>query len=162
MRTNFTLEGLGKVCGVTGRVLSAGDPFRTALFEEKGQLLRRDYAPEAWDGAPPGCIAFWQGRVPRQGSKSPTAIPDEVLFDCFLHMGEPAEPERQKLRYVLALLLMRRRKLRFVDATVEGGSEVMLLRGGKGAESYRVIDPKLTAVELETVQDDLFRVLGWD
>jgi hypothetical protein len=38
----------------------------------------------------------------------------------------------------------------------------MLLRDSKSGSRHEVPDPRLTDAEMSSVQDEVFRVLGWD
>ena len=64
-------------------------------------------------------------------------------------------------RYVLALLLMRRKRLKFEEARYEGDQEVLQLRCAKTGAQHRIVNPRLSEVEMGAVQEEVFKVLGW-
>src|SRR6185437_4006690 len=72
------------------------------------------------------------------------------------------EPRRLRFRYVVALLLMRRRRLKFDQTQQDGAQEVLLLRCTRTGARHTVVNPSLTDEELATVQDDVFQALGWE
>ncbi len=152
-----------RVCAATGRSLAAGERVYSALTDEAGRFVRRDYAADAWAGPPDGAVAHWAGRVPATaGPKKPT-FNEELLLDCFHHLGGRAEPDRAAFRYVVALLLMRRKRLKFEDVrAVPGGASVLVLRDAKGGGRHEVPDPKLSDAQAEAVQGEVFRLLGWE
>ena len=160
--SNYQLQGPAKQCTATGRVLWAGDAFCSALTDEAGQFVRRDYAREAWKEPPPGTIAWWAGRIPEGGAVPKPTINEPLLVDCFEHLTDTVEPDRLNFRYVVALLLMRRKRFRFDDLRKTGDREVMLLRDMKTNRKHEVLDPKLTDEAMETVRQEVFRVLGWE
>jgi hypothetical protein len=160
--TPYAIHGPGRQCCVTGRTLRPGEAFYSALADEDGQFIRKDYAADAWPGPPPGCIGYWKGRVPAGAEKRRLTINEELLLDCLGHLSEATEPSRLNFRYVVALLLMRRRRLRFEDARKEGDLEVLHLRDTRSGTIYRVMDPRLGESEMAAVQDEVFKVLGWD
>ncbi len=152
-----------RTCSVTGRELVAGEKCFTALIDEAGKYGRRDYAAESWDGPPPGTVAFWAGRVPASERPRKPTFNEELLVDWFHHLADRTEPDRVRFRYVVALLLMRRRRLKFEDATQPaGGDAVLWVRDAKSGARHAVPDPKLTADEAADVQAEVFRVLGWE
>ena len=65
-------------------------------------------------------------------------------------------------RYVVALLLMRRRRLKFEEAFQESGQEVLRLRCVRTRAQYDVVNPRLTEAEMTAVQEEVFKVLGWE
>jgi hypothetical protein len=71
------------------------------------------------------------------------------------------EPAKIKFRYVLALLLMRRKKLKLVEAHRDGDQDVLVLHAPQRGERVSVVDPQLSEEEMNAVQDEVFEVLGW-
>ena len=88
-------------------------------------------------------------------------INDELLVDCFEHLGAATEPGQRNFRYVVALLLMRKKRFKFEDVRKHGYQEFILLRDVKSGARHEVPDPRLTDAEMTAVQDEVFRVLGW-
>src|SRR5215472_12455874 len=125
-------------------------------------LLRRDYAAEAWQGPPPGAFSFWCGRVPAAEQGRKLRIDDDLLADCFQRLEGQTEPAQVNFRYVVALLLMRRKRFKFEEARVEGGQEILRVRCVRTRATHRVINPRLTEEQMVAVQDEVFKVLGWE
>src|SRR5260370_576636 len=84
MTTSYPIQSHTRVCAVTGRALPPGQRYYSALFDEAGQFVRKDYAAEVWHGAPENAIAFWTGRVPEQNQKRRLVFDDELLLECFV------------------------------------------------------------------------------
>ena len=63
---------------------------------------------------------------------------------------------------IVALLLMRRKRFKFEEARTEGDQEVLCLRCVRTRTRHEVVHPRLTDEELAAVQDEVFKVLGWD
>src|SRR5262249_21946996 len=132
------------------------------LVDEGGKFLRKDYSSEAWQGPPEEAFGFWVGRVPSQDDKRRPQIDDEMLVDCFRRLEGQTEPARIHFRYVVALLLMRRKRFEFDEARVEDGQEVLTLRCVRTRTKHQVVNPRLTEEEMAAVQEEVFRVLGWE
>jgi hypothetical protein len=64
-------------------------------------------------------------------------------------------------RYVVGLLLMRRKRLKFDDVRTENDVEILRLRCGQTRQVHDVVNPALGDDEIQTVQDEVFKVLGW-
>ncbi len=77
------------------------------LVEEAGEVVRRDYSAQAWNEPPAEAIAWWRGKMPPQGDATPA--PREVLLSLLDEWND--HPEKASARYLLALLLVRRRVL---------------------------------------------------
>jgi hypothetical protein len=159
---DYQIQENTRRCSVTGRELQPGERFFTVLLEEGGKFQRKDYSTEAWQGPPPGAFSFWAGKVPpREESRRPK-IDDELLFDCFCRLENDKEPARVNFRYVVALLLMRRKRFKFEEAKQVDGQEVLVLRCTKTREAYQVTNPRLTEEQMLAVQEEVFKVLGWE
>jgi hypothetical protein len=159
--TDYQIQPNTRRCAITGRELQPGERFYTALLEDGDTFQRKDYCSEAWQGPPPGTFSFWSGRVPaEQGNRRPP-IDDELLLDCFQRLEGQTDPARVNFRFVLALLLMRRKRLKFEDARREQAHEVLILRCTRTGATSEVVNPQLTEEAMAAVQDEVFRVLGW-
>jgi len=160
--TNFDIQGPTRRCSVTGRDLVAGEKYVAALTDQAGRYVRADFAAEVWPGPPAGCVAFWPGRVRAAASRKP-AFPDALLVDWFRDLAGNPDPSRINLRYVVALLLMRRKRLKFEDlARTPAGDPVLVVRDAKTGTRHDIPDPRLTEAEVGAVQAEIFGVLGWN
>jgi hypothetical protein len=159
--TDYQIQAPTRRCAATGRELRPGERYHSVLLDEGGAFARRDYAPEAWAGPPPGAVAFWAGRVPTAGETRRPPIDDELLVECFHRLDGAAEPAKVQFRYVVALLLMRRKRFKFEDIHKDAAGETLTLRDTRTGDRYTVADPGLTEEAMAAVQDEVFRVLGW-
>jgi hypothetical protein len=159
---DYQIEASTRRCAITGRELRPGEKYYSVLLEEGGKFVRQDYGYEAWQGPPAGTFSFWLGRLPAEDENRRARIDDDMLLDCFQRLEGQTDPGRVNFRYIVALLLMRRRRLKFEEARTERGSEVLCLRCVRTRVQYRVIDPQLTEEECAAVQEEVFRVLGWE
>ena len=160
--TEYQIEASTRRCAATGRDLKPGEKYYSVLLEEAGRLVRRDYAGEAWKGPPEGAFSFWAARVPAQEDGRRPRIDDDLLADCFQRLEGQTDPGRVNFRYVVALLLMRRKRFKFEEARTDGGQEVLSLRCVRTRALHHVINPRLTEEEMAAVQEEVFKVLGWE
>jgi hypothetical protein len=159
----FDIQGPTRVCAVSGKALAAGDAFVAVLSDRDGSFVRTDYAADAWTGPPAGAVAYWSGRVPAADVPRTPRIDDAILFDCLDHLAADTDPSRVSFRYVVALLLLRRRRLKFEDhRRLPDGTEIMILKDARTGGRVEVADPGLTEDRIEQVQADVFHLLGWE
>jgi hypothetical protein len=160
--TDYQIQPSTRRCALTGRELRPGEKVFTALLEDGGKFLRQDYSSEAWQGPPPGAFSFWCGRVPARDEARKPRIDDELLLDCFQRLEGQADPNRVSFRYVVALLLMRRKRLKFDEARKDGERELLYLRCARTGAKHEVVNPRLTEGQMVAVQEEVFKVLGWE
>jgi hypothetical protein len=159
---DYQIQANTRRCAATGRELRPGERFYTVLLDQDGKFVRQDYSSEAWQGQPAKAFSFWAGRVPAADESRRPRIDDELLMDCFRRLDGQLEPQRVNFRYVVALLLMRRKRLKFEEARVEHGQEVLRLRCARSRQQYEVVNPRLSDEEMAAVQEEVFKVLGWE
>jgi hypothetical protein len=159
---DYQIQPHTRRCFLTGRELKPGEKYFSVLLDEAGQFVRHDYSAEVWQGPPDGAFSFWAGKVPAaDGSKRPR-IDDEMLLECFGRLEGQDDPSRVNFRYVVALLLMRRKRLKFSAALTEQGREVLRLRDARTGAEHEVVNPGLTDEEMASVQEEVLKVLGWE
>lgn len=160
--TEYQIEANTRRCAATGRELLPGERFYSVLIDEGGRLARKDFSNEAWQGPPANSFGFWAGRVPARDEKQRLHIDDDLLVDCFQRLEGQTEPSRLNFRYVVALLLMRRKRFKFEEARTQNDQEILSLRCTRTKTQYRVINPRLSEEEMAAVQEEVFKVLGWE
>lgn len=158
-------------CAHTLRRFVAGERYVATLCDdpEQDELVRLDFSEDAWDtGARPGRtpIAVWR-TIEADTEAVRTLLPGaDELFAVFEAMDEEAEGRAEVFRYLLALMLMRKRQLRLVDQRVgDNGRPVLQLaqRGGpKGAEPrvFEVTDPGMDEDAIAAGIQELGAVIG--
>lgn len=120
MLLDFEVQRCTRCCAATERALEPGDECYSVLEIAGADVIRKDYSPQAWRGAPETAFGWWKSRVPEPTAKKIKLAPNDVLLEFFDQLADKSE--QQDLRYVLALLLVRRRVLR-VDVSNESRRE---------------------------------------
>src|SRR5258708_38977879 len=113
---DYQIQATTRRCAATGRELRPGEKFYSVLLDEGSRFIRQDYSSEAWHGPPEGAFSFWLGRVPAQEQSRRLQIDDDLLMDCFQRLETETDAAKINFRYIVALLLMRRKRLKFEEA----------------------------------------------
>jgi hypothetical protein len=125
-------------CTVTERALLPGESYFSVLELQDGELSRLDYCVEAWQGAQDKCVGWWRARIPNTDEATPRLAPTDVMLNLFATLRDRAEDE--EFRYLLGLLLMRRRVLRRVDSRLnDEDREVLLLHCSRRNEESEML-----------------------
>jgi hypothetical protein len=134
---DYEVERCTRRCAASGRELEDGEEFFSTLSTDRGQVHRTDYAAEHWSGPPESALAWWKSRMPTREAKRGQLAPNEVLLQLFAELEHV--PEKADMRYVLVLLLVRRRVLREEEIEHdETGREVMRVYSPRDENMYRV------------------------
>ena len=117
-------------CSRTGRAIQPGETYYSVVIEHRGQLQRLDFSSEGWTGPPQEAIGWWKAQLPLPNRPRCDLPPEEALLKWLVQLG--TQPQQAPLRYVLALLLVRRRVLREVGRRQGAeGPELVLKRPGE-------------------------------
>lgn len=158
--TEYEIQPLSLHCAHTGRELKPGEAYFSVLTETPQGFARLDFAAEAWQGPPEGSIGFWRSKVPAEtGGKRRQIVDDSVVMDFFERLDGAEDASKQNFRYILALLLLRKKLLKLAGVTRDGDRETLVLRAAAGGAEHRVLNPGLTEQELEAVQAEVQKIL---
>lgn len=151
----YQFRPIGKKCAATGEDLVPGSECFSVLIERDGELQRLDYSEKGWPGPPPGALGVWKCVVPRPAEIRHEPLDTTALMTCFEQLTEEASPAREGLRYILALLLVKKRRLRLEGSRTAGDDEFLQLAGAQGEGAYEVRDLNPTDEEIQQWQREL-------
>ena len=147
-------------CAKTGRELKPGEMFYSVLTTSGTEVVREDFASEAWEGPPDNTLGWWKSHVPHADARKMHWAPNEVMLDLFDDLAE--QLDQADMRYVLALLLIRRRVLRLEDTEQSDEGETMVLYCPRRETEYRVAAAPPSDQRVAEIQQELARLLFAD
>ena len=155
---DYDVDRCARRCCATEREFRPGDEVISSLVSEQGQVKRCDYLASAWPGPSESTLAWWKGRVPEPSDHKPRWAPNEVMLECFEQLAGVAD--KPELRYLLALVLVRKRILR-QEATEkdEQGREVAVFYCSRSESEHRVLQAFPSAERAAEVQAELLQLL---
>jgi len=159
--SDWKIDRKGTRCGACDREFEAGETFVSAIWRrEEGEFERRDACPACFDAEEGEPFSRWVTRRPPETRKGPLldlSLAREFLF----RLVKEDEPERRSVAFVLALLLLRKRRLKLLAQRREGDRSVLSLRapGGDG-EEIEVSAPDPGPEETAEITAELSRLFG--
>jgi hypothetical protein len=171
MLLDFEVQRSTRRCAATERALEPGETCFSVLVIQGADIVRKDYCQEAWTSAPEGAFGWWKTRIPEPTAKKIKLAPNEVLLQLFDEMAELED--QQDLRYVLTLLLVRRKVLRLdlpvgeigsrsVHSDRQSGVETMFVYCPQRDATYEVPVAMPAAERIEEIQQRLSELLVAD
>lgn len=158
----WEIQRTAGVCAGTGRRLEPGEEYVAALLDRKTHFERVDYSREFWQANPPEVYSFWRTRIPLPAQKKKMFVDDGVLVNFFERLAGETEPLKVNFRFVLALILMRKRLLKYEETRRDAaGREVWKLRLGK-EDVHEVVNPELSDEQIQQVSGELSSILQAD
>ncbi len=149
-------------CCVTGRDFGEGEEFYTVLVEEGESFKRLDFSTQEWKGPPEGSFCHFKTRVPVKEQPKQLLVHSEMLIAFFRRLATETKPVRLQLRFVLALILMRKRLLRYDGSKTEDRLEIWNMTLTRDQTHHRVVNPQLTDDQIGVVSRELSGILHSD
>jgi hypothetical protein len=156
---------LGK-CAGCGRDIAPGERFTAVVRETAAGLERIDLSAECWekfDHSPAaGLLAYWQMVMPTGPAAKPKVfVDDTVLCDLFERLAESRdEPAKANFRFVLGLILMRKRLLIYESTHTDGGREFWKVRLKGREQMIDLLNPRLDEQQVAEVSGQLGQILN--
>jgi len=162
-------------CTVCGRGINKGEKFTAAVRESATGLERLDVGAECWDSVDKKpLLAHWRATMPdADGPAKPKIfVDDTVLCDLFERLaetplGDIAEGEgsiaaKANFRFVLGLILMRKRLLSYESTHVEKGQEFWSVKLKGREQPFDLPNPRLDEQQVMQVSEQLGQILSGD
>lgn len=152
----YTVKPVGRTCAGTGQELVPGSLCHSVLVKRADDFLRFDFSEAGWGTPPDGLVAHWRCEVPELSTSAKKSLDVDDLMRQFEQLHEEASAAQDKFRYVLALLLLRRRRLRLDGTQVVDERECLEVTGTRGEGTFLVPLQQLEDSEVQELQNAVF------
>lgn len=158
---DFEIQRCSRRCAKTEREFAPGELFYSVLVSAGADIVRYDYSQAAWDGPPAEAIGWWRSQMPEANARRANWAPNDVMLDYFLELE--TQPGKEDVRYILTLLMIRRRVLRLEDSEFDdNGLEKMVVFCPRNETEYHVPVVSPDPERAKEIQDELARLLFAD
>ena len=150
------------LCFGTGKKIEAGEEYYGALAETEEGLQRRDFSQQYWDSEKPQVFCFWKTKLPGTEQKKRVFVDDDMLMAFFERLEKETEQEKINFRFVLALILMRKRILKYDQTIADNDKEIWRLRVVGDNRFVDVVNPHLNEAQIEQLSSQIGQILQTD
>jgi hypothetical protein len=148
-------------CGVSGRDILPGEKLFAVVRESPTGLERIDIAPDHWAAFDKtNLLAYWQTTMPTHLAKKKVFVDDTVLCELFERLADTTEPAKLNFRFVLGLILMRKRLLAYESSRVDQNLEIWTMRFRGRQDLLDMLNPKLDEQQVAEVSNQLGEILN--
>jgi hypothetical protein len=161
-KAGYDVSRPGGKCFISGNPIEPGSKFMAALRETPTGLERLDISSEAWSGFDrKDVLAFWQGVMPSpQQAKKKLFVDDQVLCELFERLANVEEPAKLNFRFVLGLILMRKRMIVYENTRQIDGKEIWQVRFRGREDLLDLLNPRLSEQQVMEVSQQLGEILN--
>lgn len=150
------------VCSATGREFAVGEQFQAYLYETADGYVRRDFADDLCPLDARAAVGIWRLRRPAPSAPKTPILDAAALLAFFERLGQREDlgDEQLRFRFVLALLLWRKRVITFDASYAEDDAETWVFRRPRTPDTYNVIRPALDEAQVEALSHRLEQVIA--
>jgi len=149
-------------CHGTERKIEYGEEYFAALVDTEEGLKRQDFCADYWESQKPDVFCYWRTRLPDPGQKRQLFVDDQMLMAFFERLGKETEQEKINFRFVLALILMRKRILKYDETKTVDDQELWRLRVVGEKQIVEVVNPHLDEEQIEQLSSQIGEILQTD
>lgn len=150
-------------CAVCGEPIQPDDKFMAGLRETPIGFERLDCMTDCWEKLDRNqIVAFWKTTMPRGEVKKKVFVDDEVLCSLFERLAGVEELAKLQFRFVLGLILMRKRMLIYEATRREADREIWSMRLKGRDDRLDLLNPHLTEEQVMDVSRQLSEILNED
>jgi hypothetical protein len=152
-------------CSATQRPFTDGETIVTALYPdpESSGYIRRDISLDAWAALPEDAekpFSFWKTTFSGPSGNDTTDAVEKLSPEEILHrLVEEDEDHTENTRYILAVMLERRKLLRETDHQLTPNGILRVYEHRKTGEVFLIRDPNIPLSEVESIQKEVFELL---
>lgn len=160
--TDWNIQSRASACTHCQTPFADKQTYHTLLSMTAEGYRRRDLCADCYASARrDGVFSYWQGEYKLPPPPPPEAIQKDTAESLLRKLVESADPSHAAARYILAVMLERKRILRHRDTVQEAdGRELLVYEHTQTGESFTIPDPKLRLDQLEEVQKQVADLLS--
>jgi hypothetical protein len=152
----------GTACDACEKVFAPGETFVSAIWlDQDAQFERRDLHPACFEAVPEEAYSRWVTAIPEKKEKKPP-LDLGLAKEFLLRLVKEADPEKHKVALVLALLLLRKRRVKLLGerGTDEGRVMDLVIPAKSGDLEVPLPAPDLEDSETDEITAQLGRLFG--
>jgi hypothetical protein len=159
MQADWDIKSRAHQCSRSGREFSEGEFFYTILVREGEGFRREDMCEEIWnsrnDNIEP--FSFWRSKYEPPAPPPPEALPRDDAEGLLRRLIEENDPAYSNVRYILALMLERKRLLRPIESSDD---DILAYEHVGTGETFVIANPRLSLEQIPEVQREVFALLA--
>ncbi len=159
MNQDWEIRKRSDICTATQRPFAEGEFFYTAIFRDGDGFRRDDLSEEAWQARPdePQPFSFWRSKFEMPPPPPPEPLAKQDAESILRKLIEENSDTTKNARYILALMLERKRLLKPMEST---DPDVLVYERTGTGETFLIPNPRLALSQVPEVQKEVSALLG--
>jgi hypothetical protein len=157
---DWTMPRRADVCAGCQRTFAVGEAVQAFLYDAAAGYERHDYCQTCQPPDQPAPLGVWKTRRPEPATRRVQPFDREAIYGFFERLEDAQKPHQVQFRFVLALLLWRKKVLRLERTVPNGEHEAWEFVAARTGTPHRVVRPDLDEHQLEQLSGQLEQLLA--
>ena len=159
--TEWNIQPRSSLCTACRTPFAEKQTYHTLLGLSAEGYQRRDLCVGCFANVQrDGVVSYWQGEYKAPPPLPPEPIQRDTAETWLRKLVESSDPNHAGARYILAVMLERKKILRHRDTVQdENGNDILVYEHAQSGESFTVPDPHLRLDQLNEVQRHVSELL---
>ncbi|RPI64041.1 MAG: hypothetical protein EHM48_01480 [Planctomycetaceae bacterium] len=163
MSKEYNISKTAGRCVKCNAALTPGMEIVATVREIDDGFQREDYCVACWPGEndhSADLLGVWRCELPQASEKKRLFVDNDILVNFFQRLDGANESAKVNFRFVLALILMRKKLLVYDGREVlSDGQEMWKMHFKGNPAEHKVFDPKMDEVKIAEVSQSLGEIL---
>jgi len=156
----WSVQSPAKSCVSCGKEFAEREDYWSALLEDSTGFVRMDYCGACWQASKAEPFSFWRTRSAAKPAPPKRFVDDQVLLDFFQRLSESTDAARERLFFIMAVLLLRKRLLKEKSRRRDERGSVWVLEAPRLGKEFLVRDESLSDTEILDILSQIGQVLN--
>jgi hypothetical protein len=159
MQSEWEIKSRAHCCARTGRQFGQGEYFFTLLFRDGEGFRREDISEEAWANRNENIqpFSFWRSKYEARTPSAPEPLEKDDAEGLLRQLIAIQDPASANARYILAMMLERKRLLRPVESR---DADLLVYEHAATGETLVITNPHLSLENIPAVQNEVYGMLA--
>jgi len=158
---DWEISNLSRVCSACAKAFAEEEDLFSGIRDEKTAFVRSDFCRTCWEKQDRAAFySYWRTRAPKKDEPPKRFVDEDVILNFFYRLEGETDDLKIHFRYVLGLLLLRKKLLKFKDVRRDGEDDWLVLYDRREDRSHEVLDPKLTGDQIADVTEECGKILN--
>ncbi len=161
MQRDWQITKHGERCANCEHVFESGESFQAVLLATAtAEYERRDYCENCPPPAEAGVIGVWRAHRPPPVAPRRQAFDREAILGFFQRLEDEEAADKAQFRFVLGLLLWRKKVLKLEQTWRDGETERWRFSLPSDGTTHETVNPDLDEIQIERLSEQVERLLS--
>jgi len=154
---NWEIGKARKSCSRCNRKFESVIEIYSGIVQEGENFVRLDFCAACWENEKQEFFSYWKtsAHESAKGKKEEDIKALTNFFKALSKNYDDSNLKKAKIRYIIALFLLRKRQLKMVTTSRKGDNEYLTLEKSWDGENIEILAPLIGEEEFDSIKKEL-------